>query len=382
MTPLILACVLMGGEPPRETIDAYARQSVRIIKRESDTTGFGSGTIVTTDYRGHGYVLTCRHIFKDNPGGVFVQRIGDSKTYPARLVKISDHAELAALETGPLPSANCPGLTASQPQRIVVYATDGDSAQFHRHAGDYVGSGVISNGERLDAALYSMKLHSGDSGAGVWDADGNLAGVASHVARDGTQSAVATTRDTREFLETCDWFRGSGFSLAGGFQAGLTAGPAGFRSVQYGYGGYPYGYGNGYISTVPRDDGYGQQFLSSPQFGGYGGQYGGYGYGGQYIVRRPVVQRPIITPQVIDPLVIDPIIVDPRGGFGGYPATPYGIGYGGGYGGFPTPYGAGFGGGYGGFGNGYSYGSPYGFIGSSYGGLQGGCVGGTCGFPR
>jgi hypothetical protein len=311
-------------QPAREVIDAYARQCVRIIHQEADRQGFASGTIVHTTPE-HAYVLTCGHIVKNGGQGLFVQRIGEARPLPAKLVSVSTKAELAALETEAMPQARSVSLAESQPRRIVVYAVDGDRAQFHRHRADLVGMSGLNGPNPIDeVALYRTALHAGDSGGGCWDMDGNFCGVGSHVARDNSESITTTTRHVREFLETCDWWRG-------GFAVGTQ-----------GYGGFPGYYG-------------GQPF--------YGGSYGFGGYGGYQPQRLQTYGYIDIQPQF-----------RPQPAFGGFSGRgeifvgPQYQTYGGGYG-FP------YGNGYGGYGGG-------GFGGSFGGGFGGGCPGGMCGYPQ
>jgi hypothetical protein len=322
-------------QPNREVIDAYARQSVRIIHQEANQQGYASGTIVHTTPE-HAYILTCGHIVKNGGQGLYVQRIGESRPLPAKLVSVSTKAELAALEVEAMPQARSVSLARTQPQRIVVYAVDGDHGQFHRHRADLIGTSALNGPNPIDeVAFYRTALHAGDSGGGCWDMEGNFAGVGSHVSRDNSESITTTTRHVREFLETCDWWRG-------GFAAGTQA-----------YGGY----GGGYYGGQPM---YGGGFG-----GGYGGGYGGFQYQPQRLQTYGFID---IQPQFRSQPVFQgwtgrgEIFVGPQ-------YQTYG-GYGGGYG---FPYGSGYGG-YGGM-----YGSGVGFGGGFTGG---GCPGGFCGYPQ
>jgi S1-C subfamily serine protease len=140
----------------------------------------GSGIVLNRD----GYILTAAHIARGPEFGVRV-RLGDGRTLPAEVVKVSAKQELAVLKTAPLPDAEPlvfadsrqvrkgePALALGSPRRVWGVVT--------------VGRVRIPNiGERLDyghwgfdnAIEVGMEVESGHSGGPVVNAKGELIGM-------------------------------------------------------------------------------------------------------------------------------------------------------------------------------------------------------------
>ncbi len=179
-----LALILALGMTSVQTSDL----SVRIRTFDTDgATGYGSGTILASNERGEELVLTARHVVRDAKRA-WVQY--GNQNYPVKRIHQSSRADLAAVET------DLPGTFADVPvSRQVTVGSHlwgyGQSGGLHQHAMRFVAGQPGWN-------EYTPGGNEGDSGAGVWNASGQLTGV--FVAKD-TRNSNAVVVSSAELCQ-------------------------------------------------------------------------------------------------------------------------------------------------------------------------------------
>jgi len=337
--------------------------TVKVVNDHGRERGEASGAIVASD-ENRALVLTAGHVFDRGQGKLDVIGPNGQRLAGTALGRYKQ-SDLAAIETKTTPWTRGAGIAANPSRQCWLTGYPAGSREARTKIGRLLGT----NAEGIATLDCDHEAQEGDSGAGVFDAEGKIQGIVSGYLGDREATVAAGLGKVQAITRTYWQIFGGG-----GFQAGVQIGVGGYGG---GYGYAPQGLvtpptyrsqfvGEGYGGLGAYGQGYG---YPSGQGYGYNGQYG-YGYGGgQPIYRRPVVERPVIYPRVVDPIVVDPIIIDPRYGYGGGFPAPYAGGYGAGYG----AYGVGFGG-YGGMPQGYG---GYGGMPQGYGGM-GGCYGGVC----
>jgi hypothetical protein len=146
----------------------------RVHNRLPQFNNVGSGTLVDkTDGGGEGLVLTCAHLFSDGVGDIVVD-FPNGKSHGAKLVAIDREADLAALA---IRNPEC--------ERAAVNFALGQTEQVRACGfgpeGDYACAEGAVVGEATNAGQVSVLIgdavRSGDSGGGVFDAQGNLVAV-------------------------------------------------------------------------------------------------------------------------------------------------------------------------------------------------------------
>jgi hypothetical protein len=146
----------------------------RVNNRLAAFNNVGSGTLIDkTDDGREGLVLTCAHLFSEGVGEVVVSFPGP-KTHGAKLVAIDREADLAAL------AISNPSTVAASIDLEVQRSEQVKACGFGPHGGYACAAGPIV-GEAVNAGQTSVLIgdavRSGDSGGGVFDAEGNLVAV-------------------------------------------------------------------------------------------------------------------------------------------------------------------------------------------------------------
>lgn len=164
---LLVALVGMAGAEPRGA-------ACRVHNRLASSTSVGSGTLVDrTDDGRQGLVLTCAHLFTEGVGEVVVS-FPAGKTHGAKLVAIDRDADLAALAISN-PATECATIDFTWERGERVQACGfGPDGNYRCASGPIVGE---TAGRGQTSALIGAPVRSGDSGGGVFDAEGHLVAV-------------------------------------------------------------------------------------------------------------------------------------------------------------------------------------------------------------
>jgi len=161
--------------------------SVRIENRIGAVASVGSGTIVAGNGT-HALVVTCRHLFRDGRGKLSVER-PNHKAYEARLIGISRRADVAALEIAD-PGVGAIPIASRQPAAATLIGWGGTRRPW-KHRGELVD-------QADDSVFYTFQPLDGDSGGGVFDDSGALAGVV--WGTDGQEGAAVSLAELRYAL--------------------------------------------------------------------------------------------------------------------------------------------------------------------------------------
>jgi S1-C subfamily serine protease len=165
---------------------------------------YGSGTIIENTGE-RAYVLTAKHLIEDaagqpERGRITVHKV-DGESFQASLVHMSAVEDLCLLS---IPAPSDPDgvdLAPSLAQRgeLIGFEAEG---KIHKHTGPVLG-------RYGRAASYRFHIEHGDSGAGMFDPEGRLAGVGTHFFRDepGQPSRIVSVDAIREFLAERACFR-------------------------------------------------------------------------------------------------------------------------------------------------------------------------------
>jgi hypothetical protein len=176
---LLLAAMASAADPSRSV--------VHVETRVGDVKHCGTGTVVACE-GGKSLVLTNEHVVRANPRGARVWH--EDFTYSTRLVAVSDRpdVDLALLEVDhELPAAAIGGEPTGG-ERVTVYGYGPDQRRMTRREGTVVGQ-VGWSFVTPTLALSFPCVH-GDSGAGVFNARGELVGVV-HSTWDGRPGSSA-----------------------------------------------------------------------------------------------------------------------------------------------------------------------------------------------
>jgi S1-C subfamily serine protease len=162
--------VLMIGNASAEPQSAVCRVNNRLAAFNN----VGSGTLIDKSDDGReGLVLTCAHLFSEGVGEVVVSFPG-AKTHGAKLVAIDREADLAALAISNPTSAKVAVDFNVQRGEQVKACGFGPQGEYACAVGPIVGEAVNAG---QTSALVGDAVRSGDSGGGVFDAEGNLVAV-------------------------------------------------------------------------------------------------------------------------------------------------------------------------------------------------------------
>jgi hypothetical protein len=179
--------------------------AVRITNQIGNVASVGSGTLVAGDGK-TALVITCKHIFSDGRGVLTVERTNHTR-YPARLLGTSRFNDISALEI-PDPGVRPLRIADRQPRSATLIGF-GQTNRAWKHRGN-----IIEHAGRT--VFYSFMPLEGDSGGGVFDDAGRLAGVV--WGTDGTEGAVVPLADLRAALAgpACSrYFRQTSYAKAG-----------------------------------------------------------------------------------------------------------------------------------------------------------------------
>jgi hypothetical protein len=163
------------------------------------STNIGSGTLVdVTPDRRRGLVLTCAHLFTEGRGRVIVE-FASGRTHGANVLAVDPDADLAALEIADPQSSPAPlGIEEIDvaPQGPLTACGFGSAGQYRCIAGRVIGT-------TQDTGQLSVRItgavRSGDSGGGVFDAQGRLVAVV--WGESGGVTYASTGVPLRRFLE-------------------------------------------------------------------------------------------------------------------------------------------------------------------------------------
>lgn len=154
----------------------------------------GSGTLVDkTDDEREGLVLTCWHLFREGMGQVVVE-FPDGRTHGARVVALDENADLAALAIANPRIEPASVHLETGPGRLAACGF-GQTGQLRCAVGANIGASQAPGQTNL---LIDNAVRSGDSGGGVFDAEGRLVAVV-WGERDGVTYASCGT-PLRDFL--------------------------------------------------------------------------------------------------------------------------------------------------------------------------------------
>ena len=215
MTAFILALALMGQQcryvngqlvctqpsasrvvSTAQSIDpSYAAVCVRIENDGRNSTGYGSGVILTPT----GLVLTCKHIFRGGVGQLTVRR-SDGRSRPATFVAVDPVHDLGAIaisSPGPIPKVR---YASEQPSEAVIVGFPGKGLVATAKVGRYLETANVS---------YGVNSPHGVSGGPVFR-NGTLDLVGVQWGADGRSSLVTSIMDVRRFLMQAEV--ASGFS--------------------------------------------------------------------------------------------------------------------------------------------------------------------------
>lgn len=183
----------------------YDDVAVRVVNQRGPIADIGSGTLVAGDGQ-TALVITCRHIFAEGRGVLTVERTNHTR-YPAKLLGLSRVNDISALEI-PDPGV-APLRIASQQPRAATLIGWGSTQRAWKHRGTLT---EIAG----RTAFYSFTPEEGDSGGGVFDDHGALAGVV--WGTDGSTGATVPLSDLRAALDgpACSkYFRQTSYAKAG-----------------------------------------------------------------------------------------------------------------------------------------------------------------------
>jgi hypothetical protein len=167
---VLMVLTLIAGAAYAEPRDALCRVNNHLATFNN----VGSGTLVDKSDDGReGLVLTCAHLFGEGVGEVVVSFPG-GKTHGAKLVAIDREADLAAL------AISNPANTQAAVDFEIQQTEPVNACGFGPH-GEYACATGPIVGEAASAGQMSLLIgdvvRSGDSGGGVFDAEGNLVAV-------------------------------------------------------------------------------------------------------------------------------------------------------------------------------------------------------------
>jgi hypothetical protein len=160
------------------------------------TANVGSGTLidVTADRR-HGLVLSCAHLFTEGTGRVIVE-FPNGQTHGAKVLAVDRQADLSALEIA-TPADAAAQVAIDVAQGAVLTACGyGPTGQFRCISGPTIGTAASAGQESVQI---SGAVRSGDSGGGVFDAQGRLVAVV--WGESGGVTYASTGGPLRQFLQ-------------------------------------------------------------------------------------------------------------------------------------------------------------------------------------
>jgi len=177
---------------------------VRVEADLGDSTGYGSGTIVTVGPE-YAAIVTAKHVVRGIKGRITVRHT--TGVYPARLIATDPSADLAALAITARTGAISLGIANERPTRGFMLGF-GATGNAHIHEGGYQ-TDVRATSESSYDHTFAFVAHEGDSGGGLFNERGKFAGVVWGTSPD-TGSVSVGTAKLKAFLTSpvCfRWFR-------------------------------------------------------------------------------------------------------------------------------------------------------------------------------
>lgn len=171
--------------------------SVLVINSRERSNACGSGTIIHLDVeRKYAVVLTCKHVFSDGVGKIWVVLPNDSKSHEATWIGSDDRADLAALAINATADTPWVPVADVMPKRGEAIWQVG----YPHSQGPKTRTGK-ARGEAGQNWLADLQVQSGDSGSGIFGADGAVAAVVWGSDWPNGQTTYATSCDKiRKFL--------------------------------------------------------------------------------------------------------------------------------------------------------------------------------------
>jgi hypothetical protein len=174
------AVLLLCGMASAQDITQERKLAVcRVVVSEPGAQSLGSGTLISKDERS-AVVLTCWHLFSDSQGPIVVRFPNDPTQYQGRLAGTDRGGDLAAVIIAPPKAAPVP-LSAAEPAHLERLASGGFGGPENQLA--FNRGQVTARIDRGDNTQSGFALQGaarqGDSGGPVFNAAGELVGVAS-----------------------------------------------------------------------------------------------------------------------------------------------------------------------------------------------------------
>lgn len=183
--------------PPAVDLDKapfHCYLSVRDAK--SRTISWGSGTVIYDNGR-FAAVLTASHVFDDSEEPISVMFPGGG-TYPARMIvrdKALDYAVVAIHSPGREPAKIAPAGQVGGKFRVCGFGMD---RTFKVVTGSLSG-GLFNPETKMESATLDVGARQGDSGGGVFNEKGELAGVV--WGSNGAYSAFVSVQKAKGFIQ-------------------------------------------------------------------------------------------------------------------------------------------------------------------------------------
>lgn len=176
----LLSWVVLVCYAPVAEATSPAAAVCRVHNQLGGVVNVGSGTLVDkTDDGREGLVLTCWHLFREGTGQVVVE-FADGRTHGARVVALDENADLAALAIAN-PKMEPVSVNLGSDSRFQKNVTRrlaacgfGQTGQMRCAVGENIGASQAPGQMNL---LIDNPVRSGDSGGGVFDAEGRLVAV-------------------------------------------------------------------------------------------------------------------------------------------------------------------------------------------------------------
>ncbi len=149
---------------------------------------------MTADRR-HGLVLSCAHLFTEGTGRVIVEFPG-GQTHGAKVLAVDREADLSALEIATPAGVAAPVAIDIAPAATLTACGFGPSGQLRCVAGPVICTAASAGQESVQI---SGAVRSGDSGGGVFDAQGRLVAVV--WGESGGVTYASTGGPLRRFLQ-------------------------------------------------------------------------------------------------------------------------------------------------------------------------------------